>query len=680
MLLLWFFINYISSALGATCGHSTVLKNSHLVSSQAYHEHPFELNETRRLEKTSAYRGLRIKYYFDHENIHLSESQREMLITRLLPEAAKLWKSYLSVIPVEGNLFAQRFCTGIYQTSPPTCAQVYKDQTCLHVRIPDEHFAPIRECKTCPSANQCQGGDCTEYDGSGVADTDYLLYVQAHDTAYCGPNVLAYAAACQRDQHDRPIFGNVNFCPSSISTSENDYQQQLSTAMHEISHALGFSSDLYAYMRDENGDPRTPRNIYGEPYRLDSQTCPNGVTVDNFARPSMDTVQFFTERGHSVAKMVTPNVLAYVRQHFGCDTLNGAELENHEQDVCIGSHWEERIFQPEFMSPVLSNTHNVVSGLTLAFFEDSGWYHADQSLGELLHWGAKRGCDFAIESCFTTATATTPATTKNPDHFCLKSYEHGCTVNGRSKATCSYRQRYTSIPEPYRYFPDNSGGTEYGDYCPYFQGYEDGQCSDISNMYIPPGTQFNIMGETFGESSRCTRSTLHSHESKDWRVLAGGAGCYHVSCHSPGVAVLTIPTSTSSIQVNCTQKGEEKTVQGYSGTLTCPDPSLVCQRTECDAPCPENSSCVLGECKCQPGFHLDNTTQTCQSPCPNACSQRGKCNTTTHTCDCKTEYTGDDCSKSSGKLFLQLSSNAPPFASNSYQLLLTAFCVLLITY
>ena len=43
------------------------------------------------------------------------------------------------------------------------------------------------------------------------------------------------------------------------------FQSLISTIRHELLHALGFSASLYAFYRDENGDPRTPRGDSGKP-------------------------------------------------------------------------------------------------------------------------------------------------------------------------------------------------------------------------------------------------------------------------------------------------------------------------------------------------------------------------------------------------------------------------------
>lgn len=46
-----------------------------------------------------------------------------------------------------------------------------------------------------------------------------------------------------------------------------------------------------------------------------------------------------------------------------------------------------------------SSRNPVFSGLTLALFEDSGWYTVDYSVAEPLLWGAGMGCDFVEKSC-----------------------------------------------------------------------------------------------------------------------------------------------------------------------------------------------------------------------------------------------------------------------------------------
>lgn len=70
---------------------------------------------------------------------------------------------------------------------------------------------------------------------------------------------------------DRPIAGHANLCPDSISTKPQDLETLLSTVKHEILHALGFSLSLYAYFRDSQGKPLTPRGSSGKPLVKDAR-------------------------------------------------------------------------------------------------------------------------------------------------------------------------------------------------------------------------------------------------------------------------------------------------------------------------------------------------------------------------------------------------------------------------
>ena len=77
---------------------------------------------------------------------------------------------------------------------------------------------------------------------------------------------LATLCVCQCS----PIAGHANLCPDSISTKPQDLETLLSTVKHEILHALGFSVSLYAYFRDSDGKPLTPRGSSGKPLVKDT--------------------------------------------------------------------------------------------------------------------------------------------------------------------------------------------------------------------------------------------------------------------------------------------------------------------------------------------------------------------------------------------------------------------------
>ncbi|VDM82764.1 unnamed protein product [Strongylus vulgaris] len=74
--------------------------------------------------------------------------------------------------------------------------------------------------------------------------------------------------------------------------------------------------------------------------------------------------------------MVTPKVRKEARNFFNCSDLEGAEIESQGKEGTAGSHWEKRIFENEAMTGVATQVF-ALSRITLALFEDSGWYNVD---------------------------------------------------------------------------------------------------------------------------------------------------------------------------------------------------------------------------------------------------------------------------------------------------------------
>lgn len=147
------------------------------------------------------------------------------------------------------------------------CIDQCKTQTmCGEVIVPDEH---LDVCRVCNSTGQNCRNDPNSRVGPGIVGADFIFYVSARQTERCHKGLtVGYAAHCQQESSlDRPIAGHANLCPDSISTKPQELQTLLSTVKHEILHALGFSVSLYAFFRDENGEPRTPRKSdTGKPY------------------------------------------------------------------------------------------------------------------------------------------------------------------------------------------------------------------------------------------------------------------------------------------------------------------------------------------------------------------------------------------------------------------------------
>ncbi|KDO22768.1 hypothetical protein SPRG_12195 [Saprolegnia parasitica CBS 223.65] len=428
---------------------------------------------------------------------------------------------------------------------------------------------------------------------TGIAKTDFLIHVTARPTSGA---VLAWALPCNLDQYGRPISGQANFGPNRLDASSAARSQQVGTALHEMTHALGFSSSRFP-------DFRQPLN--GAPWGA-------GNIVSNTL-----------ERGVAVSKIITPKVVAAVKQQFNCyNWVNaGGELENGAQGTAATttSHWEKRLFQNEYMTATASATP-VFSALTLALFEDSGWYTANYSMAEALAWGYLEGCTFATAKCSEWSS----------DYFCRAKGDR-CTPTRDAKGYCNIATYTSSIPAGFQYFGNAAlGGQDtYADYCPLNAGYSNGGCANLGT-YVTPN-----MGEILSPSSQCFQSTLSTSGTRTSTPV-----CYRVDRCTKTAMLLTVGTT----QVSCPMAGGAVSVPGYSGSLSCPPANAICQRLQNEC----SGAGVLqtdGSCVCHPGFNgADCSLLNCPTANGATCAGQGTCDGSTGQCTCKPGYTGLACS------------------------------------
>jgi Leishmanolysin len=307
------------------------------------------------------------------------DTKIDVIKATILPQTAQKWSQHLYVRPILSSTpitIDQTVCSGIY-ASFLTTAIPYPNADLVVVVGGD----PVQICE----------------EGSGT---------------------LAYAIPCALDTTlDRPIIGTFNFCLSqlaatalqaanglsvleqigngaiplsySVYTNTTFYPDRLGTSLldvtvHEVAHILGFSSLLYPYARDENGTPRTPRDSSTNvPIPL-QRTCGNGTIAFGYF-PSESVIQVTqpspqTDPNRYEHYIVTERVRAVSQIHFNCSNLIGGRLEDIAAGRidCFGSHWHERFYLTELLSPTVNtDSENVLSVLTLAFMEDTGWYKVD---------------------------------------------------------------------------------------------------------------------------------------------------------------------------------------------------------------------------------------------------------------------------------------------------------------
>merc|ERR1712166_1724403 len=542
--------------------------------------HPSTKRPRRAVSSNSAaeseYQAFRVVQHAVEQSA-LSTAEANFLNNVLMPAAIAFFADTLKVFPVSGKLGKDYHCSSSYSAPTPNkCASAITSSTCGSlVTVPTSHltgkdqYGGTEYCGSCSSSGSCSS--CTTYDnqGGGVSNADFVIYVTAQTTSPCpsssGTGTLAFASSCQTDQYDRPTVGYVNFCPVQIQVAAagtSSYEDQLSTAIHEITHALGFTSGNYAYWRDHanSGQPRTPRDSDGEP------TGTVSLFGQSTTAPATTTLNSFTERGNTVWKLVTPKILEKARAQFGCSTLNGAEIENQGGSGTAGSHWEKRLFMNDFMSGVSAGLRPAYTPMTFALLEDSGWYYVNwgSSNIEEASWLKDAGCTAVTDKCLTAGSSDPPAVVSGgTGFFCNTAGVTGCTVDRSAGGYCSISTWGSNLDTAYQYFTaaTKGGGLEVADFCPYMAAYSNQKCIDTGNS---ASGRLDIYSAT----SKCFESTVGGYSSE-------AAACYQYSCSSSGVLSITVGTSGSTTTVTCSTGGQQLTVS--NGYVKCPaDLTTIC--------------------------------------------------------------------------------------------------------
>ncbi|CAH9100322.1 unnamed protein product [Cuscuta epithymum] len=435
-----------------------------------------------------------------------------------------------------------------------------------------------------------------EYVEEGVADADLVLLVTTRPTT---GNTLAWAVTCERDQWGRAVAGHVNVAPRHL-TAESETLLSASL-VHEVMHVLGFDPHAFAHFRDE----RKRRRIQVTEQAMDDKL------------------------GRLVTRVVLPRVIMHARYHYQAFSANftGLELEDGGGRGTSGSHWEKRLLMNEIMTGSV-DTRSVVSKMTLALLEDSGWYRANYSMADRLEWGRNQGTEFVTSPC---------NQWKGPYH-CNSTQLSGCTYNREAEGYCPIVNYSSDLPEWARYFPQpNRGGqSSLADYCTYYVAYSDGSCTDTNSARAPD----QMLGEVRGSNSRCMASSLVRTGFVRGSMTQGN-GCYKHRCLNNSLQV-----SVDGIWKACPLAGGPVIFPGFNGELICPAYHELCQvhtfpiSDRCPASCNSNGDCIDGKCHCFLGFEGRDCSKR---SCPNNCSKHGKC-LRNGVCECENRYTGIDCS------------------------------------
>jgi hypothetical protein len=522
----------------------------------------------------------------------------------LVPAAQDFFQSALSVMPVSGRLMLQ---------------DAWPDSYC---------YGPgVHNSFVC-----CTGNWDSKYSTAGVADTDFLLVLTSRPIS---GSTIAWALECQSDQHGRPVAGQANLSPARISTDPKQFGNQLAVLIHEVMHSLGFSANKLGAFR--------------KPGTLDPVSSTTDV-LQRFYDPVL---------GKDVNKIITYNVVKQAQLHYNCFSWPnaGMEVEDYGDAGTAGSHWEKRIAMHDIMNPV-SETVMYKSAITLAFFQDSGWYQVDFSAAETLPWGNGEGCDFVQRKCNSWGSR----------YFCTQPEQMGCTVDLKFQGQCSVQTSVSmTYPAAQQYFTDpRKGGKQpHTDYCPFFAGFSNRDCTDSTT------TSYYFYGESPGSSSRCF---VGSYQLKNVAAPPQNhSGCLQTTCTTAGNAIqVTLKASGggSDTVVTCPKAGgyvDLSSLPGsqYSGSLLCPRSDILCRGDACAFnTCNGKGTCQKtdGTCQCVTGYYGSTPFACDKRRCPGynsttgvECTGGGWCNSNTGICEdtlnggglpgCYATRYGTDCSQ-----------------------------------
>ncbi|XP_055902649.1 leishmanolysin-like peptidase isoform X2 [Eupeodes corollae] len=556
------------------------------------------------IRKRSISQPLRILLFYDESVYRLDEDKFELINNTVLPEAVQFWEQALMVRETKGIIRLNRKCdsTQVFVKDSLThCIDHCKSITmCGEVQVPDDH---LDVCRVCNATGQDCRPEPTTQRGQGIQNADFVFYVSARQTERCHKGLtVAYAAHCQQEAAlDRPIAGHANLCPDSISTKPQELQTLLSTVKHEILHALGFSVSLYAFFRDEHGEPRTPRKSdTGKPYLNEKLQIHqwSDKTIRKIVRDK------WSVRGGTIRKvvdmMVTPRVVEETRKHFNCPDLEGAELEDQGGEGTALTHWEKRILENEAMT----GTHTqspVFSRITLALMEDSGWYKANFSMASPLSWGKGLGCTFAMRSCKDWIQMNN-GRGRSIHPFCSKvkrdPLQTECTDDRNSVALCNLIRHDYELAKEYQNFDTINhvkdgeegfygGSVSLADHCPYIQEFtwrskniivRGSHCKFEENN---PKPEKNFALESYGKGSKCfdhsenmweERSCRQTREWQHW-----GSGCYKYKCDNGRLHIVV-----ANYSYECFFPGQQLSIRVFAngwlhkGAIICPPCHELC--------------------------------------------------------------------------------------------------------
>jgi len=420
-------------------------------------------------------------------------------------------------------------------------------------------------------------------------ETDLIILVNYDITGeYKELRVEAGSIYCFQDKKTkRPLVGLITFRDNLEVNTDVDIDYLVWLSLHEISHILLFNEELY--------------NDFIDKITLES------IGIDNVIK----TVK--NEHGQNVNKVITKKVVEKARNHFNCRNLEGVALEYNGSQNSIDAHWSRKFLNTDFMIG-RSHGENLISDISLAFYEDSGWYEVDYEKANIFYWGKNKGCEFFKKNCvknskffdkflkarkfkkdseiFQNKNIIIKYQTNFKEEFCEEANQPVCSMHNMFRGFCGVRIYDYNLPKQDQNFSyARIGGFDnFVNRCPivvenkFSQQYYGGSCrwgskedllpyekvclncgcfiSSLSKNQIKEGKFLDTLKETFNFS-------IYSKPSE----LNRKASCIEFECIDDEINVIidgnkNVCPSNKSIKID-----------GYFGRIKCPDRRILCNKS-----------------------------------------------------------------------------------------------------
>ena len=389
----------------------------------------------------------------------------------------------------------------------------------------------------------------------------------------------------QHGKTGRPTIIRVNINPDSFNIQRRRIYMNFRLVLRQVYSALAFKTSLIPCFLQKGTLNRLPT----------SKTITQAPQTSKF-----------------VYQIVSPKVVEFARSHLKCPSITGVPIEDalDEKDLENGGDffWELVFVGNEMMiQPLIANP--VISGYTLNFLQETGFYQVNMEMEEETIWATGIGCSIQNGEC-------------PYQNNCQKLGESGCFYDYTFQAACKTIVQSND--------------------CKFM--FEDTlKTNDCRLPSLRDKSSILSKGEVYGSGSRCFEGKL------DIGFKTDNSLCYPASCKD-GKVVITISDAEYTCQYDF-QKITPRHVTG--GYIKCPQASEFCEMLEnsCKDDCLLNGRCLKNKkCFCYTGFKGDNcsitTIESTWLPkgdgqsCEESCSVHGSC--IDGKCVCNQGFTGKD--------------------------------------